>query len=197
MKASAKAARSENGVLLSRIELQTKGEGKIGYKLLAPDAPATDLTRYVYLETNPPSPWYNGETYLDLLNPRAVEAFIHSTHDVYQASIGEHFGGTVPTMFTDEPQHAHRTFLSHALDQQDVFLPWTDDLQKSFEQATGQADLVDRVAELVWDIHDRQDQVRHRRWQFADHVAERFVSASLDQMATWCRGAGVKLTGHL
>lgn len=183
-------------MLLGKFDLEFHQDDTVSYRL-SEEQEHTSNTRYIYAESNPPSEWFNGETYVDTLNPKAIAAFIRSTHEVYRTEVGEDFGGTIPTMFTDEPQHSHRGMLKHARDTADVFLPWTDDLAESFSAATGHDDLVARLPELIWDVAGREVQSRRRRWEFTHHVTERFVVATLDQMAKWCRQAGLQLTGHL
>ena len=50
-----------------------------------------------------PNSWYNGYTYLDVLNPRAVREFIRVTHEVYRRKCGRQFGKLIPGIFSDEP----------------------------------------------------------------------------------------------
>ncbi|MGE4490566.1 MAG: hypothetical protein AB7E95_13575, partial [Kiritimatiellales bacterium] len=57
------------------------------------------------VEYSPGSSWFNGYTYLDTLSEDAVAEFIQSTHERYRQEVGEHFGKTVPGIFTDEPNH--------------------------------------------------------------------------------------------
>ncbi|ORY25552.1 hypothetical protein BCR39DRAFT_543984 [Naematelia encephala] len=196
-RASAKASRSENGKLLARIELKRLPNDLVTYQTLAPDSeqPITEGTRYIYMETNPSSQWFNGETYADLLNPSAVKAFIDSTYELYKKTVGDEFGSAVPFMFTDEPQFSHQTVLPRAFDKADLFLPWTMDLPQTFSEAYAE-DLLKRLPEVVWDT-DNMEETRRLRWEFHDHVCERFVQASMDQLATWCSNAGIALTGHM
>lgn len=46
---------------------------------------------------------FNGQCYIDTLNPRAVRAFLESTHEKYKARVGEMFGTRIRGIFTDEP----------------------------------------------------------------------------------------------
>ena len=59
------------------------------------------------VETDELNDWYNGYTYLDTLSADAVNEFIQLTHDAYLKRCGEHFGKTVPGIFTDEPNHGN------------------------------------------------------------------------------------------
>jgi hypothetical protein len=151
---------------------------------------------YAYVETNPPSPWFNGQTYIDTLNPKAMRGFIESTHAKYQEAVGSRFGTTVPCIFTDEPQFARKTRLADPFEQKDIFLPWTDDLPETFAAAYGKgADLVAHLPELVWDLPD--EKVSVTRYRFHDHVCERFVTAFMDQLGGWCEENGILLNGHM
>src|SRR5690606_18618279 len=47
--------------------------------------------------------WYNGTSYVDLMNPNTVKAFIECTHERYKKACGEYFGKSIPGIFTDEP----------------------------------------------------------------------------------------------
>lgn len=50
------------------------------------------------------SPWYNDQTYVDVMNREAVLRFLEITHERYYEVLGEEFGRSIPAIFTDEPQ---------------------------------------------------------------------------------------------
>ena len=67
-------------------------------------APAPGETGFeLFAEEEPCSDWFNGFTYLDMLNPEAVKRFIEITYERYYRELGADFGSTVPAVFTDEP----------------------------------------------------------------------------------------------
>ena len=87
-------------------------------------------------QTAEPMSWYNGQTYLDPMNPDAVAKFIRVTHERYFAELGGKFGKSVPGIFTDEPHYLPALFsdntktLKFKHGQQDQpykfsSLPWT------------------------------------------------------------------------
>jgi hypothetical protein len=96
----------------------------------------------------PLSDWYNGYTYLDVLNPQAVAKFIEVTHEAYRQRCGEAFGKVVPGIFTDEPNHGGK-FVSLQHSNQPDTLPWTGALPKVFRQRYGY-DLLARLPELYY-----------------------------------------------
>ena len=101
-------ARQENGTLLAQYRVTLKDGCLAHYERVQNGAPHEDGMWYAYLEISAPSPWYNNETYLDTLNPKAVEKFVATTHERYKEALGESFGKTVPAIFTDEPQFSRK-----------------------------------------------------------------------------------------
>lgn len=140
--AHADGVRSELGHLIARyqVELDKATKKLVSFKRLV-DSELPDSTDarvwYAYLEPNPPSEWYNGDTYVDTLSKAAVARFIQTMHEKDAETIGDYFSSVVPSIFTDEPQFAHKTQLMKAGDQTDTCLPWTDDFCASFEQQYG------------------------------------------------------------
>ncbi|MBW3637648.1 MAG: hypothetical protein KY445_14480, partial [Armatimonadetes bacterium] len=47
------------------------------------------------------------DCFFDPLHPGAVEEFIRLTHEPYARAVGEHFGSTIPGIFTDETEPPH------------------------------------------------------------------------------------------
>ena len=192
---NAKVRRCENGRLLACYDLQLGEDGALlSYRRIQPGEAARGERWYAYLETAPESPWFNDQTYLDTLNPKAVAAFLSVTHEAYYQAVGGQFGKTTPAIFTDEPNFATRKPLASARLRRDCFLAWTDDLPESFRAATGR-DLLDGVPELVWELPDGR--VSTLRYQYFDHLAQRFTEAFPGQIADWCGQHGLMLTGHL
>jgi hypothetical protein len=136
-------------------------------------------------------PWYNDQTYVDTLNPAAIDRFIAVTHEAYRCELGPDFGGA-PAIFTDEPMIPLIHRLPHPTARQEVQLPWTDDLPESWRAAWGD-DLLDHLPELVWDAASPTP----TRWRFVDHVTERFARAYADRIGSWCQAHGIASTGHL
>ena len=137
---------------------------------------------------------FNGNSYVDTLNPRAIERFIEITHERYREEVGADFGGAVPAIFTDEPQFTRKRQLKFAREKMDVWLPWTDDLPETFRAATG-LDLLGHLPELIWELPGGQ--VSEIRYHYHDHVAERFAAAFADTCGKWCAAHNLPLTGHM
>ncbi len=192
----AKASRNENGVLLARYHVVLRDGFLASYRRLAEDedAPVEGRVWYAYLETAVPSPWWNNQTYVDTLDKLSIERFIQVTHERYATAVGEHFGGLVPAIFTDEPQFVHKEAPRHADDADDLFLPWTTDFFETYRAAHGQ-DLADHLPEVFWELPDGRASVA--RYRYHDHLAERFAAAFADTIGAWCAEHGLMLTGHM
>lgn len=145
-------------------------------------------------ETEKPSPWYNGQTYIDTLNPEAVKEFARVTHETYKKAVGDEFGKSIPSIFTDEPEFTKKTTLSFAAEKKSVVIPWTDDFPETYRAAYGE-DPLDTLPELFWELPDGKVSVS--RYRYHDHVTERFASAFCDTLGSWCGKNGLMLTGHM
>lgn len=190
------AARNEKGVLLARYAVTLHDGMLTDYRRLNDneEIPSQAAIWYAYLEVAQDDPWFNGQTYLDTLNPEAVRQFINVTHARYHERLGEYFGTIIPAIFTDEPQFTHKTTLSFANERIDVTIPWTDDLAESYEKAYG-INLLDVLPEIFWELPDGKASVA--RYRYHDHVCERFTQAFADQVGEWCEAHNLALSGHL
>lgn len=148
----------------------------------------------VYREIAGNSPWFNNQSYVDILNKKAIERFIEITHEKYYDTVGDEFGKTIPAIFTDEPQFIRKGTLGFADSHQNVNLPWSDDFEDTFKATYGDS-VVDHLPELLWDLPDGK--VSLIRYHYHDHVAERLASAFADTCGKWCRDHGIELTGHM
>jgi hypothetical protein len=149
---------------------------------------------WAYVETMPASPWFNNQRYLDTLNPAALDAFLNSTHEWYAKEFSGDFGGLIPAIFTDEPQHYPKGAVADPWSTEDLLLPWTRDFPKTYAQAYGGENILESLPELRWNLQDRASCIRY---QYHDHVAERFAAAFSDRCGAWCEAHGLMLTGHL
>jgi hypothetical protein len=139
-----------------------------------------------------PSSWYNGQTYLDTLNSRAVREFIRVTHETYRRHCGREFGGIVPGIFTDEP---HGGIVGDPWGQKtDATLPWTDVLPQVFRERYGY-DLLPHLPELYYDVNGQG--IRPARYHYHDCISHLFVTAFSKQIGEWCERNGLLFTGHV
>ncbi|MCL1888372.1 MAG: hypothetical protein FWF96_05830, partial [Kiritimatiellaeota bacterium] len=145
---------------------------------------------------DPGDPTFNGQTYLDVMNPAAVRAFIRVTHEAYLKRYGKDFGdgNVVPGIFTDEPNYGHYLAKPAANDPGAIGrLPWTDGLPAAFRKAGG-GDIAEALPEIVWDVEGRD--CAPARWRFLEAATQLFTQAFSRQIGEWCGRHNLQFTGH-
>lgn len=193
------------GYYLTAYRIKTEGGYLVSYRQIeGPEGLAPELDSVkeekeegklwlAYVELMRESPWYNDQTYVDVLNKKAVEKFIEITHEKYYEELGEEFGKSIPAIFTDEPQIKGSMALPDGESDYDVTLPFTDDLPRSFEEKWG-TPLLQVLPEILWELPEGKVSVN--RYHYHDHLSERFVSSYSDTVARWCGEHGIAMTGH-
>ncbi len=130
--------------------------------------------------------WYNGQAYLDTMNPEAVKCFIEKTHDVYYREIGSDFGTLVPGIFSDEPNYMEN------LSEQGT--AWTDALPAIFLEKYGY-DILDHLPELFYYVDGRE--FSRARLDYRNLCASLFCNAFARQIGEWCGNHNMQMTGHV
>ncbi len=191
----ATALRSGLGHLMAVYDVELDSDGCLQhYERVSPDATPRGRLWYAYLEQPHPSPRYNGQTYVNTLDRKAIERFLEVTHDRYYERFGNEFDVHIPAIFTDEPQMTHKSVLEMADVPRDVAMPWTDDLPDTYREAYGD-DIMELLPELFWELP--RGEVSVARYRIHNHIADRFASAFADTIGDWCRGHGIMMTGHV
>lgn len=147
---------------------------------------------YAYAETALPSPWFNGYTNVDVLNPDATDEFIKITHQRYYEVVGEDFGKYIPSIFGDEAQVTFKKMLDAPFDKTDVILAWTPKMPEEYESFYG-GNIFDILPLLVWE----GDGSAAARYRYHNLVAELFARNYIDRIGKWCREHNIKFTGHM
>ena len=187
---------SDNRTLLARYQVLLEDVWLKDYRMLKKNEQVEEGYDewFAYLEISSDNPWFNNQSYVDTLNKQAIERFIEVTHEVYKREVGDEFGKSIPAIFTDEPQFSRKTRLKYATDKMSVHFPYTDDFEKTFHETYGHG-LLEAIPELVWER--REEMVSQIRYEYHDHVCERFADAFADTLGTWCETNGIMLTGHM
>jgi hypothetical protein len=124
--------------------------------------------------------WFNGESYVDLLNPEVTEEFLKVTHDAYAKKFGKDFGEYMPGMFTDEPNYIRGNAF-----------PWTEGFDYYFLRHNNY-DVFEKLPLLLYDGKGCK-KVRYDFWRT---VTLRFVEAWTIPYAERCEKLGLMMTGH-
>lgn len=149
---------------------------------------------YAYLTVDEKSSWWNNQTYVNTLDKPALDRFNHITHERYYEKVGADFGKSIPAIFTDEPQFAEMENLNFAEEKKPVRLPFTDDFDESFQTAYG-ASLLEHLPEVIWE--KGKDTAATFRYQYINHLTDRFVEAYAANVGSWCENHNLALTGHM
>ena len=130
--------------------------------------------------------WFNGQSYLDTMNPEAVRQFVKTTHEAYKNEIGEQFGGCIPGIFTDEPNYFHMAQAKHS--------PWTPRLPEAFQQHYGY-DLLNVLPEIFFRING--EEFSSVRLHYFNLLCELFVNSFSRTIGEWCKQNGLLSIGHV
>jgi hypothetical protein len=159
-------------------------------KTLAPDQSILSFTEVIEGDDD----WYNGQAYLDTMNPKAVDAFIKTTHELYRKRYGKEFGTLIPGIFTDEPNHGE--FLAGWAQNETTLgvIPWTIKLPAVFKERYGY-DILDHLPTLVYDV--KGEPGNQPRYHFHDCTTFLFVNSFAKQIGQWCAKNNIMFTGHV
>ncbi|MCU6747466.1 hypothetical protein OCV51_07330 [Faecalicatena acetigenes] len=149
---------------------------------------------HAYLVISGDSSWFDKQTYLDTLNPKAAEEFLRVTHEVYADSLEEEFSKSIPMIFTDEPQFILKESLSENRGITEAGIPYTDDFEETFRKREGISFLAN-LPKLFWEPEDGKDY--SFRWKYHEHIAYRFCAGYMDTVSRWCARHHIALTGHV
>lgn len=189
--------RSASRKLLKRYGVLLNGDGRmVDYRALeeGEEIPQGYDPWYAYLEISGDNVWFNNQAYVNTLDGKAIDRFLEVTHERYGKKLGEYFGEDIPSIFTDEPQFAHKTRLGRAHEKKAQFLPYTDDFEETYQAAYGE-EFLKYLPEVFWER--AQEPVSRTRYRYHDHIAERFACAYADKIGAWCERHSLALTGHM
>jgi hypothetical protein len=138
-----------------------------------------------------PTPWrpaYSAaDWYTDLMDPRATEAFIESTHERYAQALGDHLGTTVTAVFTDEPG-----FYNHFHTCAPDTVVWTPDMLDQFEARRGYS--LQPYLKLLFADGPEAPRIR---CDFYQTVTELIVERFYLPLKRWCNCHGMESVGHV
>ena len=139
---------------------------------------ATEILR-LFWERQADTNRFNGEAYVDLLNPEVTEAFLRCTLDAYHERFARDYGEHAPGIFTDEPNYGV------------MGVPWTRGLPKVFLDRNGYA-LIEKLPLVLFDGPGSQK----LRYDFWRTVTLLFRDAFTRPFAERCAQHGLAMTGH-
>jgi hypothetical protein len=120
------------------------------------------------------------ETYIDPLNPKAIQYFLETTHEKYKQHLGDEFGKTIKGIFTDEatafPPERH----------------WSPLLPDKITELHD-LDIIDSLPALFEDMGPKTAAVRYAYWNAA---TEAFIDSYDKQIHNWCHENNLLYVGE-
>jgi hypothetical protein len=187
-------APQEQGTLFAKYDI-TLRDGFLQNARLLSEGETGENVWYIYKETRQPATWYNNCTYVDTLNKKAIEKFIEVTHEPFFRTVGEEFGGTVPSIFTDEPQYWNYLALDRpGGGNHEAALAYTDGIEAVYEETYGE-NFLEKLPEFIWNLPGGAPATA--RYRYHALIAETFAASFADTIGAWCEVHGIALTGHM
>ena len=122
----------------------------------------------------------------DILNPDAVDSFIHLVYDRFAERFQGEFGRTILAMFTDEPNPLGRSREGAGV------RPGTTGILEYVSDFLGY-DFTPHLAAL-W--YDDEPDAPHHRAEYARAIQHRLEEVYYRRLWQWCEEHGLPLTGH-
>lgn len=165
-------------------------EKLVSYKRV--DLKCDEADYFAYIVVTKALSWFNNRPYADILNPKAVDAFIECTHERYKEALGDRLNKGIWRIFTDEPQFSRVENLSSIVGEAGI--PWTERFDEAYHERYGKK-LVDSLPELFFERADDEPAVV--RYNYMNLLAEWFADVFLQRIGDWCAANGFQATGHL
>lgn len=150
--------------------------------------------RYAYVKIADEISAFEGQTYVDTLNPKAIDEFIRITHERYNDVVGGEFGNTVQAIFTDEPRIGKQTQISDAMSDENFEIPYSECFEEFIKENYG-FDMLKAVPELVWDLPNGGSS--KSRYIYRNALTECFALSYMDNICNWCKDHNILMTGHV
>lgn len=185
---------TENGItrFLSAYSVLLDKNGYLtSYKRVSADDPYANYFAYEILTDK--LPWFNEEAYADLLNPDATKKFIEVTHEIYKRELGKSFSNTIPSVFTDEPQHSMAHTLQNSTGDEEIVIPYTNGIDEAFISQFSYS-FFDKLPEIIWNDPSLFSIVR---WQYHEWITERFSDSFFGIIEKWCNENNLMFAGHV
>lgn len=146
---------------------------------------------YAFEVVEKESPWRNYQTYVDTMNPEAISYFLQVTYKRYKQAVGEEFGKTIPSIFTDEPNIAGFIRPNFSDNKGDLRIPFTKNLPDRFEKISG-LNFFESLPYVFWDGSGSDI-----RYFLYEACTELYNEAYHRQIGSWCRENNIAYAGHI
>ena len=139
--------------------------------------------------------FYNGNTYVDLMNDEAVRYFFETTYEKYRESLGDLFGKEICGIFTDEP-HRGCFFNGFGQSGEDALFrfPYTGKAFARYRELFGEK-IEEKLPEIAFRFCG--EEFSRAAYRYTETCLDLFLSAFFKPYRDLCRNYKLKFTGHL
>ncbi len=135
------------------------------------------------------NPLFNGTSYVDLLNPEMVRAFIRVAYQPYIDRFGGKGKRNKLEMFTDEP-HIHARYFDRATPHLGV-LTWSPSLETRYRERYGE-----ELSQKYTLLFEEKENWREIRLRYYQCVASQFEESFTRQIGRYCEQNQMMFSGH-
>lgn len=179
--------------ILGVYDIKFNDDNTIDYRRIDEKTEAEYQKWYAYIDKEPTgNGWFNNQCYVDMMNKEAIAEFLRVTHEAYKKHLGNEFGKSVPSIFTDEPQLTRKNLFDNISDN--FMLPWTTAFCDRYKETYGE-DIVDKIPEIFFEKSGGE--YSYTRYNFHELSTEMFAESFSDQYGEWCKENGIAMTGHI
>ncbi|MGI5900572.1 MAG: glycosyl hydrolase [Christensenellales bacterium] len=144
------------------------------------EAPAGEWQIFIFIEHEIEDYKYFG-SFVDPVNPKAMQDYIQFTHQRYYDAFPEHFGKTIKGIFTDE---------TSPMSERGIM--WSKLMPELFLERNGY-DLIDYLPSLITDTAFDDEKFRY---DFENTIIEAFIESFDKPIRKWCEDHGIVYTGE-
>ena len=137
------------------------------------------------------SNWYNGYCYANVMNKKATEYFLETTHERYCKECNE---GDFPGVFTDEPQYGFFATKADWSNSHWVTVPF-DPKVRTLIKKRYHYDIFDHLPELF--CKDSGGQFNKVRYHYIKTITELFRKNNVALIGKWHKKNHLIYTGHM
>lgn len=135
---------------------------------------------------------YNGYTYLDTMNRKAVGHYMQLTHERYASECGSRLGKSIPGIFTDEPHRG--PLFSEFSGGKETAVPYTPSLFPEYKKRFGYS-LKEKLPELFFRYTGEELSGTAR--DYMELCQELFLENFAQPIQDWCSANKLLFTGHV
>jgi hypothetical protein len=142
--------------------------------------------------------------YIDLLQKKPVQEFLHNTYEKYYEKLGRYFGKGIEATFSDEPSMPGFYFsptsasVIDAVDSEVPFLPavdWSHTLRETFQARYGYD--MDPYLPYLFEPSNAYPKIRRFRWDYYQLLGELVSSNFFQTIRDWDQQHGLLSSGHM